>query len=96
MIPSLAHSRRERHFDVTHSSSLLTNSASSILNTREASGSFEFHVASFAFRIDSATRNKENRNSKLLFILPPKGRQGRALDDSTEQFVETTRMGGTA
>ena len=36
---------------------------------------------------------KGNTNSKLLYILPPKGRQGRALDDSTEQFVETTRMG---
>jgi hopanoid C-3 methylase HpnR len=38
---------------------------------------------------------KENTNSKLLYILPPKGRQGRAFDDSTEQFVETTRMGTT-
>ena len=32
-------------------------------------------------------------NSKLLYILPPKGRRGRAVDDSTEQFIETTRMG---
>jgi hopanoid C-3 methylase HpnR len=38
---------------------------------------------------------RENNNSKLVYILPPKGRQGRALDDSTEQFVETTRMGST-
>lgn len=36
---------------------------------------------------------QEKINSKLLYILPPKGRQGRAIDDSTEQFVETTRMG---
>jgi len=32
-------------------------------------------------------------NSKLLYILPSKGRRGRAVDDSTEQFIETTRMG---
>jgi len=34
-------------------------------------------------------------NSKLLYILPPKGRRGRAVDDSTEQFVETSRMGSS-
>jgi hypothetical protein len=34
-------------------------------------------------------------DSKLIYILPAKGRQGRALDDSTEQFVETTRMGNS-
>jgi hopanoid C-3 methylase HpnR len=34
-------------------------------------------------------------NSKLLYILPPKGRKGRAVDDSTEQFIETTRMGSS-
>jgi len=32
-------------------------------------------------------------NSKLLYILPPKGRKGRAFDESTEQFVEATRTG---
>ncbi len=32
-------------------------------------------------------------NSKLLYILPAKGRRGRVVDDSTEQFIETTRMG---
>ncbi len=34
-------------------------------------------------------------NSKLLYILPPNGRQGRAIDDATEQFVDATRMGTT-
>ncbi|MBA5866795.1 MAG: hopanoid C-3 methylase HpnR [Nitrospira sp. CR1.3] len=34
-------------------------------------------------------------NSKLLYILPPKGRRGRALDDSTEQFIEATRTGNS-
>lgn len=38
---------------------------------------------------------QERINSKSLYILPPKGRQGRAIDDSTEQFVETTRMGSS-
>lgn len=38
---------------------------------------------------------QEHMNSKLLYILPPKGRRGRALDDSTEQFIETTRMGSS-
>jgi hopanoid C-3 methylase len=36
---------------------------------------------------------QETVNSKLLYILPSKGRRGRAVDDSTEQFIETTRMG---
>jgi hypothetical protein len=36
---------------------------------------------------------QERINSKSLYILPQKGRQGRAIDDSTEQFVEATRMG---
>ena len=34
-------------------------------------------------------------NPKLLYILPSGGRYGRALDDSTEQFVDETRMGTT-
>ncbi|TKS61787.1 MAG: hopanoid C-3 methylase HpnR [Nitrospira sp.] len=38
---------------------------------------------------------RENLDSKLLYILPPKGRRGRVLDDSTEQFIETTRMGSS-
>jgi hopanoid C-3 methylase HpnR len=39
---------------------------------------------------------QEKVNSKLLYILPPRGRHGRAIDDSTEQFVDTTRMGTSA
>ena len=30
---------------------------------------------------------------QLLYILPAKGRQGRALDDATEAFVDTSRTG---
>ena len=38
---------------------------------------------------------REQVDSKLLYILPSKGRRGRSIDDSTEQFVETTRMGSS-
>jgi hopanoid C-3 methylase HpnR len=31
----------------------------------------------------------------VLYILPPKGRKGRALDDSTEQFIDATRTGSS-
>ena len=30
---------------------------------------------------------------QLLYILPAKGRQGRALDDATEAFVDRSRTG---
>lgn len=36
---------------------------------------------------------RESVDSKLLYIHSARGRQGRALDGSTEQFVEDTRMG---
>ena len=39
--------------------------------------------------------SREHVDPKLLYILPPKGRRGRAVDDSTEQFIETTRMGSS-
>jgi hopanoid C-3 methylase HpnR len=35
---------------------------------------------------------QEKVNSKLLYVLPARGRTGRAIDDSTEQFVDATRM----
>ncbi len=38
---------------------------------------------------------REHVDSKLLYILPSKGRRGRSIDDSTERFVETTRMGSS-
>ena len=34
-------------------------------------------------------------NSKVVYILPSKGRRGRAVDDSTEQFIDTTRTGSS-
>ncbi len=36
---------------------------------------------------------QDHVDAKDLYILPAKGRRGRALDESTEQFVDTTRMG---
>ena len=32
-------------------------------------------------------------NPRTLYILQAKGRQGRAIDDATEKFVDETRMG---
>jgi hopanoid C-3 methylase HpnR len=53
------------------------------------------HQRPVSYHMALPPHGRENTNSKLVYILPPKGRQGRALDDSMEQFVETTRMGGT-
>jgi hypothetical protein len=36
---------------------------------------------------------REKVEPKELYILPPRGRRGRDTDDSTEQFVDATRMG---
>jgi hopanoid C-3 methylase len=32
---------------------------------------------------------------RALYIHPPRGRKGRAIDSATERFVEETRMGVT-
>ncbi|HEX2055606.1 MAG TPA: radical SAM protein, partial [Nitrospiraceae bacterium] len=39
---------------------------------------------------------QEHIEPELLYILPPRGRQGRALDDATEAFVDKTRAGAGA
>jgi hopanoid C-3 methylase len=39
---------------------------------------------------------REKIESRELYVLPPRGRRGRATDDSTEQFVDATRMGTDA
>jgi hypothetical protein len=36
---------------------------------------------------------KDKVDAKQLYILPAKGRQGRAIDDATETFVDESRMG---
>ena len=33
--------------------------------------------------------------ARALYIHPPRGRKGRAIDSATERFVEETRMGAT-
>ncbi|WP_447974298.1 hopanoid C-3 methylase HpnR [Nitrospira sp. Kam-Ns4a] len=40
--------------------------------------------------------HQDKVKSNLLYIHSARGRQGRALDDATEQFVEATRMGTSA
>jgi hopanoid C-3 methylase len=53
------------------------------------------HHRSVSYEMSLPPAAQDTVNSKLLYILPSKGRQGRAVDDSTEQFVETTRMGSS-
>jgi len=42
----------------------------------------------------SATDGRDAKSSQL-YIHAPRGRAGRSIDDSTERFVETTRMGAS-
>jgi hypothetical protein len=53
------------------------------------------HKRPVSYEMSLPPPTHETVNSKLLYILPPKGRRGRAVDDSTEQFIETTRMGSS-
>jgi hopanoid C-3 methylase HpnR len=47
----------------------------------------------YEMALPSGPQESKNLDAKQLFILPAKGRRGRALDESSEQFVEATRMG---
>jgi len=47
----------------------------------------------YEMTLPSAPQEIKNLDAKQLYILPAKGRRGRALDESSEQFVEETRMG---
>jgi len=51
------------------------------------------HKRPVKYEMSLPAPHQDHVESKQLFILPPKGRRGRALDDSSEQFVEATRMG---
>jgi hopanoid C-3 methylase HpnR len=51
------------------------------------------HQRPVSYEMSIPPAAQETVNSKLLYILPSKGRRARAVDDSTEQFIETTRMG---
>ncbi len=53
------------------------------------------HQRSVSYHMALPPPPREHVDSKLLYILPPKGRRGRAIDDSTEHFIETTRMGSS-
>jgi len=53
------------------------------------------HQRPVSYEMSVPPSAKETVNSKLLYILPAKGRRARAVDDSTEQFIETTRMGSS-
>jgi hopanoid C-3 methylase HpnR len=47
----------------------------------------------YEMALPSGPQESKNLDAKQLFILPAKGRRGRALDEASEQFVEATRMG---
>jgi hypothetical protein len=43
-----------------------------------------------------AVTNGQAAKASQLYIHTPRGRAGRSIDDSTEHFVEATRMGTSA
>jgi hopanoid C-3 methylase len=51
------------------------------------------HRRPVTYEMAMPPEKKDQIDPKQLFILPPKGRQGRAIDDATETFVDETRMG---
>lgn len=51
------------------------------------------HRRPVTYEMSMPPEKKDKIDPKQLFILPPKGRQGRAIDDATETFVDETRMG---
>jgi hopanoid C-3 methylase len=54
------------------------------------------HMAPVSYEIPLPPSAPEQRvNPASLFIHPPRGRRGRAIDAATEQFVDETRMGST-
>ncbi len=51
------------------------------------------HQRPVQYEMDLPPPAKESIDSKLLYIHSVRGRQGRAIDDATEHFVEESRMG---
>ena len=51
------------------------------------------HRQSVQYEMALPPSPSEHVNPDLLYIHHAKGRQGRHIDDSTEQFVDATRMG---
>jgi hypothetical protein len=54
---------------------------------------FSDHRQPIQYEMTLPPAPQEKVNPKILYILQSKGRQGRAIDDSTERFVDETRMG---
>lgn len=53
------------------------------------------HQRPVAYEMNLPPAPQEKVDAKLLYILSARGRQGRAIDDATEQFVDETRMGSS-
>ncbi len=51
------------------------------------------HQSPPRYEMAPAPLQQKRVDPQLLYILPAKGRQGRALDDATEAFVDTSRTG---
>jgi hopanoid C-3 methylase HpnR len=51
------------------------------------------HNAPIKYAMRLPSEHQDQRGTKLLYIHKERGRQSRALDDSTERFVDETRMG---
>jgi len=54
------------------------------------------HARAVAYQMPLPPAQKQDISAGLLYIHRAQGRKGRALDDSTEQFVEATRTGASA
>ena len=50
------------------------------------------HQRPVAYQIRTPPAAGPEVNANELYVYPPQGRRGRAIDDSTEQFVDITRM----
>jgi hopanoid C-3 methylase HpnR len=51
------------------------------------------HQRPVAYEMKLPPAPQQSVNAKLLFVHGPRGREGRALDDATEAFVDTSRTG---
>jgi hypothetical protein len=51
------------------------------------------HRRPVVYEMAPPPEKKDNIDAKQLYILPAKGRHGRAIDDATETFVDESRMG---
>lgn len=51
------------------------------------------HRRPVAYEMQPPPAPRERMDNKIIYIHKERGRQGRALDDSTERFVDETRMG---